>query len=407
MRNTGHPIPRGGLRRRPLTHGLVLVTISLAAGYSVMTGGLPGNVRVFASPVTGLTLPGATSSAPASDASVLRPLTINKTLRADSARVNDAGPLSRIGSLVAAAAAGEEDAVMRAAMQAPSSDQALFQPYTIKPGDTVSGIAEREKINPGYITASNIETISNPDELVVGVGIRVPTADGVLHDVKYGETLSDIAAEYDVDVARIASFGPNKIASPNDIVQNETVLVPGARLKPVEVPKAEPTATEPPAPTSTRVPAPAPTDAPPSPPPTEQPPAPAPAPVTRPRSGSGLIWPVYGPISSYYGPSHPLGIDIDGYKLAGAPIGASTSGTVQFAGGNTCCSYGLYVVLMSPGGIQTLYAHLSSINVYAGQYVSQGETLGIIGSTGYSTGRHLHFEVIDNGVRVNPLNYLP
>jgi murein DD-endopeptidase MepM/ murein hydrolase activator NlpD len=80
---------------------------------------------------------------------------------------------------------------------------------------------------------------------------------------------------------------------------------------------------------------------------------------------------------------------------------------VVFAGGNACCSYGLYVVVMSPEGVETLYAHLSSISVSAGETVSQGQAIGVIGDTGYSTGVHLHFEVIDNGVRVNPLNYLP
>jgi murein DD-endopeptidase MepM/ murein hydrolase activator NlpD len=80
---------------------------------------------------------------------------------------------------------------------------------------------------------------------------------------------------------------------------------------------------------------------------------------------------------------------------------------VVFAGGNACCSYGLYVVVVSPGGIETLYAHLDSISVSAGEYVGQGQVLGAVGSTGYSTGRHLHFEVIDNGVRVDPLSYLP
>jgi murein DD-endopeptidase MepM/ murein hydrolase activator NlpD len=62
---------------------------------------------------------------------------------------------------------------------------------------------------------------------------------------------------------------------------------------------------------------------------------------------------------------------------------------------------------MSPEGIETLYAHLASISVSQGQTVSQGEVIGVVGSTGYSTGTHLHFEVIDNGVRVNPLSYLP
>jgi len=80
---------------------------------------------------------------------------------------------------------------------------------------------------------------------------------------------------------------------------------------------------------------------------------------------------------------------------------------VIFAGGNACCSYGLYVVVMSPDGIETLYAHLASISVSQGESVGQGQVIGVVGSTGYSTGTHLHFEVIDNGVRANPMGYLP
>ena len=65
------------------------------------------------------------------------------------------------------------------------------------------------------------------------------------------------------------------------------------------------------------------------------------------------------------------------------------------------------MIILSPAGIETLYAHLSSIAVSPGQQVSQGQTIGNGGCTGYCTGNHLHFEVIDNGVRVNPLAYLP
>ena len=126
-----------------------------------------------------------------------------------------------------------------------------------------------------------------------------------------------------------------------------------------------------------------------------------------PSSSAGLIWPLGAPVSSYYGPGHPLGIDIDGFNYGGAAVGAATEGTVVFAGGNACCSYGLYVVIMSPGGIETLYAHLNSIYVSQGEYVSQGQGIGVIGNSGYSTGVHLHFEVIDNGVRQDPLDYLP
>jgi murein DD-endopeptidase MepM/ murein hydrolase activator NlpD len=117
-----------------------------------------------------------------------------------------------------------------------------------------------------------------------------------------------------------------------------------------------------------------------------------------------LVWPALGPITNYFGPSHPLGIDIGQSE---GPVVAATDGLVLFAGGDPCCSYGLYVVVDGPEGIVTLYAHLNSISVTQGQRVRQGQQLGIVGSTGHATGPHLHFEVIDNGVRRDPLSYLP
>jgi murein DD-endopeptidase MepM/ murein hydrolase activator NlpD len=119
---------------------------------------------------------------------------------------------------------------------------------------------------------------------------------------------------------------------------------------------------------------------------------------------SRLVWPALGPITSYFGPSHPLGIDIG--QSEGAVV-AATDGVVLFAGGDPCCSYGLYVVVDSTEGIITLYAHLDSISVTQGQRVRQGQPLGIVGCTGHCFGTHLHFEVIDGGVRRDPLSYLP
>ncbi len=121
----------------------------------------------------------------------------------------------------------------------------------------------------------------------------------------------------------------------------------------------------------------------------------------------GLIWPVVGPISSYFGAAHPLGIDLDQTMAPGTAIVAAHSGVVLFAGGDPCCSYGRYVILASASGLTTLYAHFELLSVETGQSVRQGEALGIVGNTGYSTGTHLHFEVIDAGVRRDPLLYLP
>jgi len=128
---------------------------------------------------------------------------------------------------------------------------------------------------------------------------------------------------------------------------------------------------------------------------------------TPPTPREGLLWPLTGPISSYYGPDHPLGIDIDQTMAPGTPVLAAHSGVVLFAGGDACCSYGYYVVLASQSGLQTLYAHLDIIAVDIGDSVHRGQPLGIVGNTGYSTGTHLHFEVIDGGYRQDPLLYLP
>jgi len=120
--------------------------------------------------------------------------------------------------------------------------------------------------------------------------------------------------------------------------------------------------------------------------------------------GQGLVWPAVGPVTSFFGPDHPLGIDIGQSE---GSISAATDGVVLFAGGDPCCSYGLYVVVESPSSITTLYGHLESIAVAAGQRVRQGQALGEVGCTGHCYGTHLHFEVIEGGARRNPLLYLP
>ncbi|HRC62551.1 MAG TPA: M23 family metallopeptidase [Dehalococcoidia bacterium] len=109
-------------------------------------------------------------------------------------------------------------------------------------------------------------------------------------------------------------------------------------------------------------------------------------------------------ITSYFGPSHPLGIDIEAPYV---PVVASRAGQVVFVGGDPCCSYGLYVIIRHDGEYETRYAHLSQFSVQLGQWVDAGQQIGISGSTGRSTGAHLHFEVIYNGSVINPLTVLP
>jgi murein DD-endopeptidase MepM/ murein hydrolase activator NlpD len=129
--------------------------------------------------------------------------------------------------------------------------------------------------------------------------------------------------------------------------------------------------------------------------------------AARPVSSVGMIWPVNGIITSPFGPRaggfHP-GLDIG--VPEGTPIAAAASGVVTFAGWNDG-GYGNFVIIDNGGGISTAYAHQSQIAVSSGESVSQGETIGYVGTTGNSTGPHLHFEVRVNGTAVNPLNYLP
>ena len=124
------------------------------------------------------------------------------------------------------------------------------------------------------------------------------------------------------------------------------------------------------------------------------------------------IRPIYGGrISSYFGyrnapnayaTTYHRGIDLA--TPTGTSVMASCGGTVIQAGWSG--SYGYMVLIQHPAGMQTRYAHLSRINVSVGQTVSQGDVIARSGNTGNSTGPHLHFEIIQNGTPVNPLNYI-
>jgi len=126
-----------------------------------------------------------------------------------------------------------------------------------------------------------------------------------------------------------------------------------------------------------------------------------------------FIKPIYGGrISSGFGPRRsPGGIGstyhkgVDWAVATGTSVMASSGGTITQAGWSG--GYGYCVLITHPGGTQTRYAHLSKVLVSVGQHVNQGEVIGRSGSTGNSTGPHLHFEVLIGGTAVNPLGYVP
>jgi len=123
------------------------------------------------------------------------------------------------------------------------------------------------------------------------------------------------------------------------------------------------------------------------------------------------IWPLHGRLTSYFGPrnlgmgtsSFHRGIDIA--APTGTPVGAARSGTVTFAGWSSQ-GYGNLVRVRHADNSETWYAHFSSITVSVGQYVSQGAIVGRVGSTGLSTGPHLHFELHERGGAIDPLGIL-
>ena len=139
--------------------------------------------------------------------------------------------------------------------------------------------------------------------------------------------------------------------------------------------------------------------------PTTRPASPPGQPHTPPTASGGLIWPVSGPITSPFGMRwgslHP-GIDI-GVPM-GTPIRAAAAGHVVLASYDG--GYGNLVVIDHGNSLATAYAHQSAMAVTVGQFVEQGQVIGYVGSTGFSTGPHLHFEVRVNGTPVDPLGYL-
>lgn len=134
--------------------------------------------------------------------------------------------------------------------------------------------------------------------------------------------------------------------------------------------------------------------------------------TTPPPSNASFLRPVAGPITSPFGPRiHPVFGDqgfhrgVDYGSPSGTPIKASKAGTVAIS--QYSSSYGYFVVINHGNGVQTLYAHASSLNCKVGQQVQQGQVVANVGSTGWSTGPHLHFEIRINGDAVNPQNYIP
>jgi murein DD-endopeptidase MepM/ murein hydrolase activator NlpD len=344
--------------------------------------------RSVSYPVTQLAFSQVAAAAPQQEEAVLHASILPQTL-VTAQSTETPTPLVLQSPALLAGANEVMVAASAPATPVPTPPSPVYIIYTVQDGDTIDGVAARYGISSDSIIWNNLD-LENADTLAVGQFLRVPMSEGIIYEIRMGETLSDLAARFGVGVDTITGFPGNHLANADGIAENQMIFIPNGSLPALPPPS---TATPPPPAEGA-----APPPAQPSDDGSQEPVAP---------SSSGFIWPVHGRISSYFGSGHPLGIDIDQFNSPGAPIVAAASGVVTFAGGDSCCSYGLYVVVNHQNGFETLYAHMSDFTVSQGEYVNQGDVIGYVGLTGRTTGYHLHFEVHLNGSVVDPLDYLP
>jgi murein DD-endopeptidase MepM/ murein hydrolase activator NlpD len=242
--------------------------------------------------------------------------------------------------------------------------------YTVQPGDTVQAIAEQFGLQPTTIMWADSAIEDAPDLLRIGQVLTILPIDGVYHQVTEGDTLESIAEKYKVEPEAIAACEYNQLPPPDyPISVGAHLIVPGGE-KPY-VPKVVTTYS---------------------------------GSVPEGARGTGrFLWPVLGSITQGYWYGHRA---IDVGAPSGSAVLSADGGFVSFAGW-TDVGYGYLVVVDHANGFATYYAHLSSVYVYAGQAVARGEVIGAVGSTGWSTGPHLHFEVRYYGAQQNPRVYLP
>ncbi len=227
--------------------------------------------------------------------------------------------------------------------------------YQVKEGDTISQIADMFEVSVNTIKWANGLTrpITPGDSLVI-----LPIS-GIKHTVKAGGTISDIAKKYNADAKEIALF--NGLSVDSELTAGQVVIVPNVDLVIEETKK----------------------------------PSKSIAKSSATSGGGSSSW-MIKPINKGYRSQGIHGHNgIDFAAPVGTPMYAAAGGTVLIAksDGSWNGGYGNYVVIKHANGAQTLYAHMDTVDVVAGELISQGVQIGSVGNTGKSTGAHLHFEV--------------
>lgn len=244
--------------------------------------------------------------------------------------------------------------------------------YTVQDGDTVSTIAQKFDVSTDTIRWQN--NLQSKDSIKVGQTLQILPVTGVSHKVQKGDTLDSIAKKYDANKQSIVDFPFNTFVNDEtfDLAIGQLVIVPDG-VKQDEIPWAPVTRVKQITPDAGTVVA----------------------------SGS-FAWPTKGVITQKFYWYHP-GIDIA--NPAAPQVVAADSGRVVSAGWDNS-GYGNMVMVDHGNGYRTRYAHLQKIYVVIGQSVARGAALGQMGSTGRSTGTHLHFEIYKGATRISPLGVL-
>ncbi|MDR2662626.1 MAG: M23 family metallopeptidase [Treponema sp.] len=237
----------------------------------------------------------------------------------------------------------------------------LFSSYTFQKGDVAGEVAKQFGLSTS--TLISVNGIKNTRGIQIGQTIRVPNQDGIFYSVRKGDTLELIATKHKAQVSEIKVA--NELFS-DKINPNTSLFIPGATLPWEEEQQI---------------------------------------------NGDLFAWPVRGRLSSYYGyrrsPFTGARSFHDGLDIAapmGTPIKATMAGRVQSVGYDNV--YGNFVIITHTAGYRTLYGHMNTIGTRSGAYVEVGSVIGTVGSTGQSTGPHLHFTVYKNGSSINPRSVL-
>lgn len=249
--------------------------------------------------------------------------------------------------------------------------------YIVQPGDTVEKISQKFHVTPNTILKNN-----NPskidDVLEPGTKLTILPVDGIAHPVEKNETLAELSKRYHVGVQDIVDA--NELDNPHMITEKQKIIIPNAtELKRRPEPKPAMAASG-------------------------HAHSGQNAQLVKTETGRRLSWPTAGTVTSNFGwrwfRMHN-GMDIAG--PVGTPIKAVKEGRVAYSG--WMGGYGYCIDIDHGNGVVTRYGHNSALHVQTGQYVYRGQAIAAMGSTGHSTGPHLHFEVHVNGSAIDPRGY--